>query len=486
MSRLLILGHSPLPWEPSAIQCSGNLRTWHLVKPLLDAGHEVRLVAAQVPDSCPAEAERETEMRRDRLHYFSVAMDLFHDRGYLQGHHDAFDPDAIIGINNYPTSRTVNIETDRPVWCDLNGWAMAEAQTKAATYNDDAYLSHFWRMEASVLDRADVISTVSRAQAHATVGELAQRGRLSRRNVGYEFCHPIPNALSDNTYEHVPGVIRGSRVADDDFVLLWVGGYNTWTDVDLLFGALDRAMSQLNTLHFVSTGGALKGHDDLTFEKFRRRIQAASFRDRVHFAGWVPTSHVPSYYFESDLGINVDRRSYETQFGARNRLNDMLKAGLPILTTLGTEISYDLAQRDLALTAPMGDVESFAERILWAHDHREALRSMADAASTFAHRAYSYAHTVGPLLQWAEAPRRAPDRGEAVSFDGTIDFFREKSEDDASEPEATPAYRDLDQRRRHLEEQLQAVTTSRVWRWYMAYIRARRWLLRRLAFTSLT
>ena len=477
MSKLLLLGHSPLPQEHQQLQCAANLRTWHLAKPLLDDGHELRLVAARIHESYPTGTAEELEVTTEEegLRYFSVDQSLFHDPGYIQKHHDEFCPDAILGINTYPSSRAVEIVTDCPIWCDLNGWIMAEAQTKAAAYDDDRYLSHFWNMERQVLDRADVMSTVSQAQANALIGELALRGRLSRLTIGYEFSRHIPNALVEVEYEHRFNVIRGKLTPEDAFVVLWVGGYNTWTDVDLLFEALESAMNQLPSLHFVSTGGALKGHDDLTFERFRSRIEASAFRERVHFAGWVPTEEVPSFYFESDLGISVDNVNYETVFGARNRLNDMLKVRLPILTTLGTEISCELAERNLALTVEIGDSQSFAEQIVWAFENQDELRSMGAAASDYGREAYSYEVTTSSLVAWARRPLRAPDLGERLEFDPMIDFFKAPVDATSlvsSEPSPTESSL-LSERCHDLEVQLDAIHRSKMWRFWMAYLKAR-------------
>ncbi len=470
MTKLLVLGHTPLPTEPQRLQNAGNLRTWHLVKPLLDQGHEVRLVGARSQDSYPEGTDPQLERTEANLHYFSVEPELFHDSSYLQEHHDEQQPDAVLGINTYPASRAVTIETDRPVWCDLNGWVMAEAQTKAATYGDDRYLSHFWNMEQAVLDRADVISTVSRAQQLATVGELATRGRLNRATVGYQFTHHIPNALSEGNYDHRFEVIRGKLVPPDAFVVLWVGGYNTWTDVDLLYRALETTMTQVEDIHFVSTGGAVKGHDDLTFQRFVDLLETSSISDRVHFVGWVPTEHVPSYYHEADLGINVDNRNYETLFGARNRLNDMLKVGLPILTTLGTEISLDLAASELALTVEIGDSDGFAERILWAHTNREQLQAKGRAAADFGAREYSYSRTTEPLVYWARRPQRAPDLGRRVHFDSGIDFF---ARSDRREPKPKLDATALASRCSELEAELSSIHSSKMWSLWMAYLKLR-------------
>ncbi|MEL7061219.1 MAG: hypothetical protein AAGN46_14450, partial [Acidobacteriota bacterium] len=477
------------------LQRSGSLRTWHFVKPLLDAGHEVHLFGVRIPGSYPDDTPPEVVTVDGRLHYRSVAHELFHDLGYLQDHLESVAPDALIGVNSYPSSRAAALNTDLPLWCDANGWVMAEAQTKAATYDDDRYLAHFWNIEKAIVDRADVISTVSRAQSLAALGELAARGRLNRRTVGYDFCRHVPNALAAVTYEHRFEVVRGKLVPEDAFVVLWVGGYNTWTDVELLYGALERAMGERDDLHYVSTGGALPGHDDLTFEKFQRRIEDSSFRDRVHFAGWVPTEQVPSYYFEADLGLNVDIASNETLFGARNRINDMLKVGLPVLTTLGTEISQDLADRRLALVAEIGDTETFAEHLLWAAEHRERLRAMGAKASAFAHDAYSYERTTRELLAWAADPQRAPDGGQRIDIDSGIDFFSQPlpDEDAADGAEAAGARAgedhelDCEELERELalaqnqvsklHSDLTEITSSKMFKLWMAYLKVRKTIL---------
>ncbi len=437
MSRILILGAAPLPYEPQRRQYAANLRTWHFTQPLVADGHEVRLVGGRLANTCDEDLDPVVVNRDRGFDYYSVAADLFQDPSYIQGLSDDFDPHAIVGVNTHPASRAAHIDTDKPVWCDLNGWIMAEAQTKCRIYDDDRYLSHFWNMERVVLDRADVISTVSVAQAHATVGELAVRGRLGKESFGYEFVHAIPNAVPEVSYEHSAQVIRGVLVPEDAFVVLWVGGYNTWTDVDLLYDGLTHAMEEVDRLYFVSTGGVIEGHDEITFERFRQRAAASRFADRFHFAGWVPTAHVPSYYFESNLGLNVDSPNYETLFGARNRLNDMMKVGLPVLSTLGTEISEIIAENGIGLTSRLGDVEDFGERVIWAARNAEELEAMGRRARDYVLETFSYARTTAPLRDWAAEPRRAPDMGQRVEY-RNIDFFRGGHEEDEA-PAPPPA-----------------------------------------------
>ena len=57
MTRILILGAAPLPFEPLKRQYAANLRTWHFTRPLLDDGHAVRLIGCRLPGTYPAGAE---------------------------------------------------------------------------------------------------------------------------------------------------------------------------------------------------------------------------------------------------------------------------------------------------------------------------------------------------------------------------------------------------------------------------------------------
>ena len=58
--------------------------------------------------------------------------------------------------------------------------------------------------------------------------------------------------------------MRGRLVPEDAFVVLWSGGYNVWSDIETLLQGLEKAMDEQPSIHFLSTGGAISGHDDAT------------------------------------------------------------------------------------------------------------------------------------------------------------------------------------------------------------------------------
>ncbi len=215
------------------------------------------------------------------------------------------------GDGAVPSSLAVQIKTGKPIWADLFGSLLAEAQAKAEVYSDNFYTSYWRKFEVLTLKRADMFSTVSMPQKYSLIGELGILGRLNRYTLNYDFIQVMPICFDEEPFQHQKNALRNVRVKADDFVIFWSGGYNTWTDAETLFRGLVKAMERNEKIKFVSTGGAIDRHDDITFAKFCDDVRQSKYQDRFIFLGWVPTADVPNFYLESDVGINIDRFSYE-------------------------------------------------------------------------------------------------------------------------------------------------------------------------------
>jgi glycosyltransferase involved in cell wall biosynthesis len=419
MTRIFCIGTGPLLSGEARTFSGQCLRTLHFVEPLRAAGHEIELIVHPVPGALdPAATEAIAEEREH--HGLPYAQLLINDEArflpYLQERMEGFRPDAILGINPYPAHLTCLLDTAAPIWCDLNGYAMAEGQTRAYLDDDDACLAHFHRHELGVVRRADRFSTVSTPQKHALLGELAVVGRLGRFTFDYDFATVVPNAVADHYRDLGAGERASLELGDAPalFRVLWCGGFNTWTDVELLFYALQSAMEHLPELRFVATGGSVIGHDEKTYERFARLVQASPVAERCELRGWIAATEVDSLLMQCDLGINIDSKNNETVFGARNRITTMLGCGLPVLTTLGAEISWDLQQRGLGLFVELGDAKGLVEKLVYAVGHRKELRELGRRGREFAIEEYAPAKTIRACLEWMSNPRPAPDNAERL------------------------------------------------------------------------
>jgi len=417
MPRLMLLGLSPLPLDNQRSLTALNRRTWHFARALSEAGHDVMLTSFRVlgayadAESLPPVLEQQLT---PNLLYRALDERTFMLGETLDQYCDQFQPDAIIAITPHTAQRAARLKTAAPMWADLYGYLMGEAQAAAYVHHDDSHLAA-WHRERAALERADVFSTCSLRQRYAVIGELGAVGRLNKASAGYDFVRVLPSAIEPEPYEHTRTVLRGVLVEPDDFVVLFAGGYNTWTDVDTLFDGLSRAMRRNRHVKFVSTGGAIKGHDERTFAHFRELIAGSPFADRFIFTGWLAVSEVPNYYLESDVGINVDKFNYETLLGTRYRITDMGKAGLPVLTTLGTEISHEIRRAGIGMTFAIGDPNGMAEAILRLASDRALRDNMAARAARHAQQNWVFSKALEPLLAWASAPAHAPDFGQPVA-----------------------------------------------------------------------
>lgn len=100
---------------------------------------------------------------------------------------------------------------------------------------------------------------------------------------------------------------------------------------------------------------------------------------------------------------------------------------------------------------------------------------MADDARAYVYEHFSYARTTEPLRAWAADPRRAPDLGGRVDFQD-IDFLT-PAVDTAGQPTADRTA-ELEAEARALAEELAAIQRSKMWRFWMWTIAARRRLSR--------
>lgn len=403
----MVLGIGPVTFASREKFHSGGNRAWHLSKPLIDNGHEVVLVCMRITDPSATDLPLEITHHEPGLTYYEVdEVKCFADDAFLKEKIAKHKPMAVIGACDYPASRAVQVAGDLPVWADVHGYPMGEAQAKAFHYNEPGYLHHFWNIHRPVLQRADRFSVTSERQRMALIGELGCMGRLNNHTFMEPLVTQIPIAWDPETL-----FTERTRDRDDPLVVFFSGGYNLWCDIDTLFKGLETAMFADERIRFLSTGGAISGHDDHTYPRFEKMVEASKFRDRFDLRGWVPRSELVECQQQAHLGINVDLPCYETLIGARNRITEFTALGIPVLTTLGSEISQILFYKNNALTVPMQAPDTLANEILLAADHPARMQEMAKEARELFEHDYTFHKTVRPLLEWCENPLRSGDAG---------------------------------------------------------------------------
>ena len=407
MPKIMIFGIGPIAIENSQAFHAGGNRVWHLAKPLLDEGFEIILICMRITGKDSKNLPPEECLHDGNLTYYSVdELSCFANDEYLIQKINLHKPDAIVGACGYPATRAVAVAGDLPVWADIHGYPMGEAQAKAYHYNEQGYVHHFWNIHREVLRRADRFSVTSERQRMVLIGELGTMGRMN----GFTFCEPLVTQIPIAWDTAIPYHFN-ERQKDDPFTVFFCGGYNLWCDVETLFQGLEIAMSKNPHIRFLSTGGAIEGHDDKTYPKFQALISQSIYKDRFELKGWVSRDELESYMKAAHLGINTDLPCYESLIGARNRITEWMARGIPILTTLATEISQILFYKGLVLTVPMQNPTLLAHEILLAADHPDRMKCLAEKARKIFENTYTYHLTTGELIAWCKAPCHSGDFG---------------------------------------------------------------------------
>lgn len=420
MSRVLLIGYNP----PQLVQDrkieAAHYRTWQFLQPLLADGHKVCLCGGSADE--PPSNGRVPDGWRDLLTYHPIP---YGRRGWvqkLQEAHDAFGPDCIVAVNFSHCLYSTKLNSSQPIWMDIYGEVMTILQAALYRSQSNRGLPTTLAFLRQVLQRGDVFSGCGLPQRHALVGELAMAGRLNRHTFGYEFVHailpgapPSMNGQLQRANDGAEAMLDQYGLKDDDFLVLWCGGYNAWTDVNTLFAGLEYAMARDSRVHYLSAGANTYDATDNVYDQLLEMIARSLYRQRFHMLGWQPWTEIPKCYAASDVGLNIDAYHYETVYGTRTRLVEMMAAELPVITSLGSELSYQLQQEGAGLTFDIGDAHQLGQHILdLAHD-LSLQEKLKERASSFAQDSLSFAATTAALREWVCAPSRAPDHVESVS-----------------------------------------------------------------------
>jgi glycosyltransferase involved in cell wall biosynthesis len=430
--RIFLMGMSPMPFENDLKVYGTGIRTWQFVKPLIEAGHNLCVCNYAIPSAYKDNFK--SVFNKDFRNFASsknegpgsafagfeyniLSSSDFEDIFLLKDIYAGFEPDCIVGCSFYPSfiasklaAYFENPAMRKPFWADLFGHVMAEAQARAASDDDDGCLFHYWNSEYSIISTADIFSCVSNRQGYALAGELGAAGRLNKYSSGYEFAVTVPCGMPSEEFIHTKNVIRGKNgVKDDDFIVLWTGGYNTWTDVDTLFEGLENAMKANPSVKFVSTGAEIPEQDLKTYPRFLSMIEKSPYRDNFIMKGWIDGQDVPNYYFEADVGINIDKDIYEVKLGSKNRILDWMRAGLAVLSSNVCELTDILQSQSIGYTFRPGDAADLARMILKLAKGRQMLKETAARAKKYGLLHFSFDATAAPLLEWVKCPSFAPD-----------------------------------------------------------------------------
>jgi glycosyltransferase involved in cell wall biosynthesis len=423
MSRIVVVGRGAMPWEGSSYQSAHGLRTDQFVRGLAAAGNVLKVLLVDVRDtSCavpPPPELGDTVFERLRP-------EASRDARALESQIRDFDPDGIVAVTalaSYLVSRTA---IESPLWMDLNGDSMAEAQALAVARNDDECLDDYWWANYWCLLRGDAFSTVSAPQRFSLLGQLSLVGRNARRNA-------FPSLVS-RIFEIAELALTPISELGDRRAILLSGSFNSWIDVNSLAKAIDIVLSTEPTSTLEVTGGEVDGFQLPGWSRFRSDLENASYGDRVKFRGWISPQELELVERDAFCGVVAERPLLERELGSLNRTLRWMARGVPVVTTGLCELGRMISDQQLGLTYTVGDPVSLAQSILRLYRDRQLAEEMAARAMEWVRSRRTVTETVRPLIEWAKSPRPAPDRA-AGDLPSLVGRFRNIVDSQARESE---------------------------------------------------
>lgn len=233
-------------------------------------------------------------------------------------------------------------------------------------------------------------------QKDLLIGQLSILGYIKKLH----DINIIPFGLPDAEPVKTCTVLRGHKIKDSDFLLIWGGGIWGWFDPFTLLRAMSRIKKQRDDIKIYFPGITPPNPDSrkiAIIERFINEAKELGLLDTCVFVNrdWTPYEERVNYLLEADAGISLHNDNLETRFAFRTRILDYIWAGLPIITSKGDSWADIIENKGLGITVPCGDDASLTDAII----------KMADDA-TFRMHCSKHIKVVANEYRWSKIVER--------------------------------------------------------------------------------
>ncbi len=233
-------------------------------------------------------------------------------------------------------------------------------------------LLFFWGLrQRMILTLGDGFLVANEKQKDFLIGQLTIR----RKDKKLDAVSVLPFGLPHETPVAKERVLRGVKIRNEDFLLVWGGGIWDWFDPLTLLRALSKIKSYRDDIKAYFPG--LKPPNPNSgkmaiIDEFMAEARRLDLLDSTVFinSGWTSYEDRANYLLEADAGVSLHRDSLETRFAFRTRILDYLWAGLPVIASKGDCWADIIENRGLGITVFPGDVDDAAQAILRMADDR--------------------------------------------------------------------------------------------------------------------
>jgi glycosyltransferase involved in cell wall biosynthesis len=177
----------------------------------------------------------------------------------------------------------------------------------------------------------------------------------------------LPCAADVEAFGHnqnAESVRRGLGLTDEP-VVIWVGGFYPWHDLDLLLKSFTRVLQRYPNAKLVLVG------DGPTRQPFAQKVQNKGMQHSVIMTGAIAHSDVPGMLSIADIAVVPSAPVPASRGGTGTplKLFEYMAAGKPIVATALDQAAEVIRDGQTGLLVEAGDVNRFAEAILTLLDN---------------------------------------------------------------------------------------------------------------------
>jgi len=437
---VVIFGNGPMPDESSRAVMAPGSRTWQMVRTvaqgLAEAGSELEGILVINLDGAAA-GEGDFHARRQLTVATtgkSVAVEVWHlgyedfvnlgagDPANAALPADLFAVVATGSVQPYSTAARFAQRHHLPLWVDIFGDPLSETQSQLELMHQsedptllDNKVVHVWKLLLDGLLGGDRFSALSMRQRHAIQGQLGCAGRLNQFTADQSVVDYLPYAVFPDDSKLAPREVSPSG----HYTVMWCGSFNTWMDVPTLTKGLTNALAAEPNLRLLVVGGRIAGYNEISYNQFLSGIRQAGVEGSVRMTDWQPLAKMHELYTQADLGLSIDRFTYEAELGSRTRLVNFLAAGVPVASTVVTELSVQLERHGYLVPFELGNAASLTDLLLSACNSRELADRRGQKTRDFLLSSFNAEHWGKELRSWIAQPAFAADKSSRSTPEAT-------------------------------------------------------------------
>ncbi len=426
---VIIFGNGPMPTESEYAVTAPGSRTWQIVRTVADGLVQAGALSESILifglDEVPRSDNSASTPRalvssqghKIQVEYRPLPYEEFRNLGTDQPSIHQLPPEirAVIAtgsVQPYSTAAGFARLRSLPLWIDVFGDPICEMQSQMELTAEDGpaaaetRLVHVWKLLLDALLEGDRFYGLSHRQRHALQGQLGCAGRLNQFTASASLCHYLPYAVfeADTELSSIP-----ASKPPEQFTIMWCGSFNTWMDVPTLTRGITDALKSNPNMRLLVVGGKIAGYNEISYGQFLTGIKEAEVEGAVTLMDWQPLAAMQALYAQCDLGISIDRYTYEAELGSRTRLINFLAAGIPVASTVVTELSVDLAQAEMLAPFEMGSAESLTRTLIDASEGSQVAKNRGTRCRDYILENYNGAKWGSELRNWIAKPVKAAD-----------------------------------------------------------------------------